>query len=649
MDMDFFRKQTKSSYFRSHCLTPNEAIIFDFINMLDRDAMTSDQLHRVQQFLLETHRGRDVINVVDRKGLTLLEKAEVLNLPLIVRAITANKRIVIPNHLCRSTVLSAVKNGHSEIMSIFLAYFSDRQRTSCFPVSVDYRFESSIENKILSSQFIWELISSVMARDNPDMLRMLLSHRSIRKKTPIAELLDFACQRSAPNCVAYLATHFPYYVEAVNNLGHTPLVTAVLHSTSSAIRLIENGALVNERMYTHKNYTGTVLHLYYRFSNAINVRLTCLIVDAGFKRIVDALDINNKTALEVLVSTQVGRSAPCQEEFNKQVIGCVRYLIDQGTNLSSIDAFEEMRRLSFVSGLGLPVRQVDTLDTVTCKRLLNEKANVLELLLSKCGDAKVISKNLLSLTNLLCLLPDYHVNTSIESFSRMYRSLAEVNTTTALQMPDDILQSVFCVLSRLLGLSSSEQDCQRSMDFVREIITLLISRGLDPRKDVLYNFKQIMIILNLVNSRVSLTSRSKDIIRIFVQNGVTLEDITKAPDFHVSENTLMYYVARAFYIQANNDIREVFSFFSIFINTFSQDKLTEIVDMILCVLNEKFSGHCFTCDELKCELYRVRSNARSLQQLARIRIGQVLEWQLLQKCPLLPLPESLITYVIQLE
>ena len=623
--------------------------------------------------------GRDILNVVNWDGFTLLQRAVIGNQLAFIKLLI-KKGVDVNAGICSLPLHLACKLGHVHVAQLLLSFGSraDLESTVCFP---EHHKLKTYPDQIycLAYQTAYTPVTYALIGDHEQVLRLLLHHENSRSLVKTDYLLHEACKMGAHECSRYVLQRYSEQMSMEDTDGKTPLQISLLMDTDNALFLMDNGAEFKDTVFLTEG--GTTLHEMYRSKVTLGlVKATKFALEHGFRAHINVRDHEGNTALHVLLR-HVGRTVRgnLQADFDREVVDCVKMLLANGADpnlpnhvgespLHAVLSDNSARQL-YVSRHG-QVRRL--------KSILQEICKVSEILLAH--GANIARRHTHNFTSPLyyairifqSLQPDMFVLVKAalkHLILLLCHEGCNVNATDSYGLTP-LLLILNSSYKWIVNNTNNVTLTKTMMPFISEVMQHFLKRGLDPNAQLTFwtrrmeeaiesnYFKEIILFLNLeVTEDPTFFDNVRHLLIKMGQRGGNPNLLTFTPSYGTpyslsadipKDATLSLLLTRALYTQPDATLPAVFDVVVFFNHTLYQHKLEEFLQSILHFTNADFKSQKLD-PRIKQRLQQMGSGPRSLKILARIAIADNLEWRLNKKCQRLPLPKALMHYVINFD
>ncbi len=303
--------------------------------LLDQDCeLSPSDLEESRKLLDDSPKadGRDILNVVNWDGFTLLQKAVIGNQLGFIKLLI-KKGVDVNAGICSLPLHLACKLGHVHVAQLLLSIGAraDLESTVCFPEQHKLKTYPD-QIYCLAYQTAYTPVTYALIGDHEQVLRLLLHHENSRNLVKTDFLLHEACKMGAHECSRYVLQRYSEQMSMEDTDGKTPLQISLLMDTDNALFLMDNGAEFKDTVFLTEG--GTTLHEMYRSKVTLGlVKATKFALEHGFRAHINVRDHEGNTALHVLLR-HVGRTVRgnLQAEFDKEFIDCVKMLLANGAD-----------------------------------------------------------------------------------------------------------------------------------------------------------------------------------------------------------------------------------------------------------------------------------------------------------------------------
>lgn len=227
---------------------------------------------------------------------------------------------------------------------------------------------------------------------------------------------------------------------------------------------------------------------------------------------------------------------------------------------------------------------------------------------------------------------------------------------------DNTMTLLLGSLSRwLYHATDDETRLETLLTFTEETLRLFLAHGLNPQLVLRKNLKQFVIIFNSKIFDTAFIRHLNQLLWIVVRAGgdpnmIQLSELhaglggatSGEPQMYATKYTVGYYLARGLYIHARYENFAAFEILNVFHNTLNQRLLGSCMAGVCANLDEEFERGVHNT-LIQARLKAMSATPRSLRQLCRITIYVAVQWKLDRHCHELPLPNTLITYLLNVE
>jgi ankyrin repeat protein len=626
------------------------------------------ELQYIQTLLNRCPRSDNLLDPIDDKGWNLLQKAVICNQAQVVTMLIV-KGVDFNYGSCSLPLHLACKMGHAQIVSILLDNGArpDLNRGVCYPVS--HLQKSGKQRNRCKVRHPQPALGYALPNDREEVVRVLLAHRNSRDLIKKDCLLHEACKCRARRCLKLLVEYLPEQVNIRDKAGLTPLQHALRgpRNRESAIILLESDAEFYPDIF-ETDY-GTLLHeLYVSDDTSFFLRLTELMLEKGPEDLAMRITKGDgDTLLNKLLKFFGGTTPRDRDQYVNEVKECIRLLISHGCDPNHANKKGETALHSLLAHHGgrplFYIRDRFGVGPQYLGNLLAHMCSLMEVLLEKGENANImLPPNVVSpmyyLMRVVCAMSPLLLSLTSEQVKNCIRILcqngADPNVINA--FGDNTLTLLLGSLSRWLYHASDDPSRLESLlIFTEDALRLFLKYGLNPQAVLKKNLKQFVIIFNSTILDRSFIRHLNQLLKNVIRAGGD-PNLIKLSELHgggphqsyATKYTVGYYLARGLYIHARYQNQAAFEILDVFRNTLRQDLLTQWVDAICANLSEEFEhgAHNLTIQRrIKC----MCEKPRSLKQLCRIAIYTAVNWKLEEYCTKLPLPHTLISYLVRIE
>ena len=225
---------------------------------------------------------------------------------------------------------------------------------------------------------------------------------------------------------------------------------------------------------------------------------------------------------------------------------------------------------------------------------------------------------------------------------------------------DNTMTLLLGSLSRwLYHASDDETRLETLLIFSEETLRLFLAHGLNPQLVLRKNLKQFVIIFNSKIFDRAFIHHLNQLLWIVVcaggdPNMIQLSELHSTlggatdPPMYATKYTVGYYLARGLYIHARYENFAAFDILNVFQHTLNQRLLASCMAGVCANLDEEFESGTHNA-LIQTRLKAMSATPRSLRALSRIAIYVAVKWKLDRHCHKLPLPNTLITYLLNVE
>ena len=648
--------------------------------------LSAAEVEEVKRLLEEAPKtdGRNLYNVVNWDGFTLLQRAVICNHVAVVKLLL-KKGCDVNAGICSLPLHLACKLGHVHVAQLLLTYGAraDMECTVCYPE--EHKLKTYPDQiYCLAYQTAYTAVIYALLGDYEQVLRLLLHHENSRNLVKTDFLLHEACKMGAHECSRYILQRYSEQMSQEDTDGKTPLQISLLMDTDNALFLMSNGAEFKDTVFLTDG--GTTLHEMYRSKVTLGLfKATKFALERGFRSYINIRDQEGNTALHVLLR-HVGRTVRgnIQADYDREVRDCVSLLLTSGAdpNLpnhvgeSPLHAvlLDNSARQLYVSRHG-QVRRL--------KPILLEICKVVEVLLAH--GANVTRRCLPAFPSPLyyairifqSLQPDMFVLVKAplkQLLVLLCQDAAHVNASDSYGMTPFllILNSSYKWIDDNTNANTNVTFSKTILPFITEIMQHFLKRGFDPNVQLTYwtrrmeaaiesnYFKEIVLFLNLqVPEDPDFYDHVRQMLVKLIQRSANPNLLTFTPEYGTPYRTLTmdfpkdasltFLLTRSLFTQQTPEtLPPVIAVVDLFSNTLHQHKHTEFLDSMQHFINTDFKS--MKLDERATGTFaRLSSGPRPLKVLSRIAIAEALNWRLTKRCQKLPLPKVLLHYVANID
>lgn len=659
----------------------NAKLVFDLLSLNDSELSTAD-LEEIKRLIDDSPRsdGRNIFNVVNWDGFTLLQRAVISN-QLGLLKLLVKKGCDVNAGICSLPLHLACKLGHVHVAQLLLTHGAraDLECTVCFP---DEHKLKTYPDQIncLSYQPVYTPVMYALYGDHEQVLRLLLHHENSRQQVKTDFLLHEACKMGAHECSRYLLQRYSEQMSQENTDGKTPLQISLVMDAESAMFLMDNGAVIKDSVFLTEG--GSTLHELYRLKMTLGlVKATKFGLEHGFRSHINVRDQEGNTALYVLLR-HVGRTvkSTIQSDYDRELEECIKLLLVHGANPNIANYVGESALHAVLSDNNHRQLYVSRHGQVRrLKPILQEICKVVEILLAHGADATqrssptYVSPLYYAIRIFQSLQPDMFVvvKTALKQLLVLLcQENCDVNATDSYGLTPLLL--LFNASHKWIASHSANATfCKTILPFLADMLHHFLKRGLDSNAALTYwtrrmeeaiesnYFKEVIMFLNLqVPDDPQFYDNVRYLLTKLVQRGGNPSLLNFTPSYGTPYNgiggevprdaCLSFLLTRALYMQSDNTIAPVLDVLLFFYRTLVQHKLIEFLDSIHHFINTDFKSLVLH-PSVEVKLHYLSMTPRSLKDLCRIATVNKLQWRLTKRCSKLPLPKSLLHFIINFD
>ena len=635
------------------------------------------ELQYIQTLLNRSPRGDNLLDPLDEKGWNILQKAVICNQIQVVSMLIA-KGVDINTGSCSLSLHLACKLGHAQIVQMLLdnGARADISKGVCYPVSHFLKPSApgagarTAKFRCRQVRIPAQPLQYAIPNDRDEVVRVLLTHRNSRDLIKKDYILHEACKCRAKRCLKLLVDMMPEQVNVRDKKGLTPLQHALrgLKNRESAVILLESHAQFSSEIF--ETEYGTLLHeLYVSDDTSYLLRLTQLMLEKGPPDLAMRITKGDgDTLLNKLLKFFGGTTPRDREQYVKEVKHCIKLLISHGCDPNQTNKKGETALHSLLAHHGgrplFYIRDRFGVGPQYLSSLLGNVCSLMEVLLQRGASANVmVPPNVVSplyyLMRIVCAMSPHLLSVTAEQVKGCVKVLcahgADPNIINAFD--DNTMTLLLGSLSRWLYHASDDPSRLESLlIFTEDTLKLFLQHGLDPQVVLRKNLKQFVIIFNSTILDASFIRHLNQLLKSVIRSGgnpnrINLNDLHGGhglPHSYATKYTVGYYLARGLYIHARYHNQAAFEILDVFRNTLCQELLSRCVGGICANLDVEFE-HGSHNIQIQRRIKSMLDQPRSLKQLCRIVIYCAVEWKLEKACETLPLPQTLITYLRNIE
>ncbi|ELT89611.1 hypothetical protein CAPTEDRAFT_190416 [Capitella teleta] len=600
---------------------------------------------------------RNIYNVVNWDGFTLLQRAVVSNNMFVVKLLL-KKGCDVNLGICSLPLHLACKLGHVHVAQLLLNFGAraDFECTVCYP---DEHKLKTYPDQIycLAYQPVYTPVMYALSGDHEQVLRLLLHHEHSRQLVRTDFLLHEACKMGAHECSRYLLQRYSEQMSQENTDGRTPLQISLVMDAESAMFLMDNGAEFKDTVFLMEG--GSTLHELYKSKMTLGlIKATKFALEHGFRSHINVRDQEGNTALYVLLR-HVGRTvkSAIQSEYDLEVQECITMLLVHGANpnipnhlgeaaLHAVLSDSQNRQL-YVSRHG-QVRRL--------KPILQEICNVVRILLAHGADPTqrssptFVSPLYYAIRIFQSLQPDMVVVVKT-ALKQVLELLCQDNCAVNAVDSYGITPLLLLLLTAYKWIAANTTNvsfCKTILPFLADILQHFLKRGLDPNARLTYwtrrmdeaiesnYFKEVIVFLNLQVDACQYYDGVQLLMLRLVQRGGNPNLLVFTPFYGTpytlssdvpKEASLSFLLTRALFIQTELTLPCMLNVLNFFGRTLIQCKLTEFTNSVRHFIATDFKAVAPPAG-VEPPLHLFATTPRSLRDLTRVAIAENLEWRL---------------------
>jgi len=631
-------------------------------------------VHRLEGLLGQVPRSENILIIHNEEGYNLLQKCVGINNVDMIRW-CISRNIDINRGCCSLPLHIACLRGFDEAVELLLKHGAriDVEARMCWPGPHHQNCEerskhSNINNEdhyTRSSDKLQCAIYYAIDGDQVDILELLSQQGEDhwlpwQQKRP---LLHIACERGAWNCVKYLVSERSDEINQCYD-EYYPIHQSTLHDIKFLELLIQCGAETTVRTSTQLMTALHVLLLQGKKSATETLQTAKLLLEHGLRELINEPDSLGNTPLHALIVRYALEERRCgyhddPQPWNKwDMLTLVRYLIQNGAKPSINQARN--------SALACVLRHVTDWEF---------RYDLLNMLLQEGGDPNIEGRDG-SVPLMVCLVPLINKD-PLHHFSHLMkvcylncvRILCKFGANPNCSSRSNLTPLHVLVFTGTENISLARiEEKSEAFEFIRNLLTLLLQHGLDP--NVRFSSRSHHILLSLMD--MVQNARSPTDLNYVYSLTLTLIQYGANPNMTVNagsgKNKSGSNNSRpgdVFMKQSSHQV--LFHYFHILIN---KDQLlwdpeqtyTRLIRLYFLTMKHKELFHCLkilttqlsinpqrSCQALYTHIRDTYSRPRTLKQMCRVEIYNLIGQRPAVNASKLPLPPVLREYLVNFE